>query len=155
MILFIQLVGGVNMSLGENIRKARGNKSQIEVAKALAISANTLSAYERDRAVPTLEVFKNLCEVLDLSADSLLCINDVSNNPENKGRMLAHTFSNVREKLEMNQEKIAKLVGVSTGTWSKYETGNRTPPLKRFQMICKECKVSADYLLGLPQNKGD
>ncbi|MER2169459.1 MAG: helix-turn-helix transcriptional regulator [Psychrobacillus psychrodurans] len=146
------------MSLGENLRKARGSKSQIEVAKALAISANTLSSYERDRAVPSIEVFKNLCEILGLSADSLLCIKDISNNPENKGGMLAGKFANIRDNLGMSQKEIAKLVDVSTGTWSKYETGNRTPPLKRFQTICKECKVSADYLLGLSQknqNKGD
>lgn len=147
-------VGGANVSLGENIRKARGNKSQKEVAKRLSISANTLSAYEKDRALPSLEVFKNLCELLDLSADVLLCIEDTSNNPENKGRMLGNTFVNVRDKLEMNQEQIARLVGVSTGTWSKYESGNRTPPLKRLQKICKLCKVSADYLLGLTKDKG-
>lgn len=63
--------------------------------------------------------------------------------------MLDHKLSNLRDQLELTQEEMATLLDVSVGTWSKYETGNLTPPLNRLQQICETCKVSANYLLGL------
>lgn len=90
-----------------------------------------------------------MCRIYNLSADTLLDIDDISNTPTNEGKMLYHKLANLRDELELTQEKMVALLGVSVGTWSKYETGNLTPPLNRLQQICKTCKVSANYLLGL------
>jgi len=141
----------VIMSLGEKIRRARGRQTQAYLAEKLAVSVNTLSAYEKNRSLPSLEIFKQICKIYGLSADELLEIVDISNTPDNEGKMLDHKLANLRDQLDLTQEKMAALIGVSVSTWSKYETGNRTPPLNRFLQICKNCKVSADYLLGLKE----
>lgn len=128
---------------------ARGKLSQAYVAEVLTISVNTLSAYENNRALPPLDIFKKICQIFNLSADTLLEINDISNTPFRGRKLLEYNLINLRDQLEVTQEEMATLLTISVSTWSKYETGNRTPPLNRFQQICKTCKVSADYLLGL------
>lgn len=140
------------MNLGNNFRMARGKLSQADIANKLSISVNTLSAYENNRVLPSLEIFKKMCQIFTLSADTLLQIHDVSHTPSNKRDMLDYKLANIRDQLGFTQKEMADLIKVSVSTWSKYETGNRTPPLVRFQHICKNCKVSADYLLGI-QNK--
>ena len=141
--------GASIINLGNKIRNARGKQSQAYVAKVLTISVNTLSAYENNRSLPPLEIFKKICQIFNLSADILLEINDISNTPSWSGKMLDYKLANLRDQLEITQEEMATLLTISVSTWTKYETGNRTPPLNRFQQICRTCRVSADYLLGL------
>ncbi len=45
-----------------------------EIAKRLNIKQPTLSQYLSGRAMPALDTFANLCEILDLDANELLCI---------------------------------------------------------------------------------
>ena len=44
-----------------------------EIAKRLNIKQPTLSQYLSGRAMPALDTFANLCEILDLDANELLC----------------------------------------------------------------------------------
>ena len=48
--------------------------SQTELAKKLNIRQQTVSQYLSGRAMPALDTFANLCEILDLDANELLCI---------------------------------------------------------------------------------
>lgn len=140
------------MNLGKQIKLLRGKNSQQWLANNLSISINTLSAYENNRSLPSLEIFKNICILFNASADQLLEIKDISNTPKNQGNMLNDKLYNVRETLNLQQDEIATLINISISTWSKYESGFRVPPLQRFRDICNHCKVSADYLLGLQKN---
>ena len=60
--------------LGENIRSARKNKKlTIEILSELAgISESFLGTVERGESSISIETLVNLCQVLDVSADSLL-----------------------------------------------------------------------------------
>ena len=44
---------------------------------------------------------------------------------------------------------MAKALGVSPSTYNKYETNNQIPRLDFIQNICKQFKVSADWLIGV------
>lgn len=50
--------------------------SQTEIAKKLGISQSTVSKYMRLNKYPSIDTFANLCKILDVSADDILCIND-------------------------------------------------------------------------------
>lgn len=50
------------MTAGEKLRKLRGDKSQVAVAKDLMISDSALSAYETDERVPRDEVKIRIAE---------------------------------------------------------------------------------------------
>ena len=46
--------------------------SQKEIAAKLGVDPSTVSKYARGYAMPSLDVFANLCEILDVSADEIL-----------------------------------------------------------------------------------
>ena len=46
--------------------------SYAELAKELNITKATMSMYKHGKAVPSLETFDKLCDLLDVSADFLL-----------------------------------------------------------------------------------
>lgn len=48
--------------------------SQTELAKKLKIKQPTVSDYLHGKSMPALDTFANLCEVLDLDANEILCI---------------------------------------------------------------------------------
>ncbi len=50
--------------------------SQKEIATKLGISPSTVSKYIRLDKFPSIETFANLCKIIDVSADSILCLTD-------------------------------------------------------------------------------
>lgn len=62
------------MSLGKRLKRLRVEKglSQLEMAKALAISNVTLSQYESESRKPDIETLKRLSAFFNVSADYLL-----------------------------------------------------------------------------------
>ncbi len=49
--------------------------SQTKLAISLIVSKTTISRYKNGDCFPSLNVFANLCYVLDLDANEILCIN--------------------------------------------------------------------------------
>lgn len=60
--------------ISENIRREieTAGKSKSEIAKAIGVSAPTVSQYLSGRAQPTLATLSRLCSFLDCSADDIL-----------------------------------------------------------------------------------
>lgn len=48
--------------------------SQTALAKRIGVGQQTISEYLHGKAMPALDTFANLCKVLDVSADYLLCL---------------------------------------------------------------------------------
>ena len=53
-------------------------KSQTELAKLIGVKQQTIAQYLSGRALPALDTFANLCAVLDLDANEILCVSDYS-----------------------------------------------------------------------------
>ncbi len=49
---------------------------QTELAEKLKIKQQTIACYLSGRAMPALDTFANLCKVLDLDANEILCIGE-------------------------------------------------------------------------------
>lgn len=47
--------------------------SQTEIAKALGISQQTISCYLHKNKMPSLDTFANLCKLLDVDTNYILC----------------------------------------------------------------------------------
>ena len=60
------------VSFSERLCIARGEETQVEVAKAVGISQPTYNQYERGRAEPTLSTLIKLAEHFGVSIDYLL-----------------------------------------------------------------------------------
>ncbi len=50
--------------------------TQTELAKRVGIIQSSLGQYLSGRAMPSLDTFANLCAVLDLDANDILCLNE-------------------------------------------------------------------------------
>ena len=91
------LIGGVSMDLktiGKNIRKYRVMKKlrQEDLAERADLSVNYVGAIERGEKIPALETLLTIINVLEVSADMVLC--DVLNT----GYMVKNSM--LTEKLE-------------------------------------------------------
>ena len=64
----------LNEIILNNIKNEINNsgKKKSDIAKAIGVSAPTLSQYLSGRAQPTLVTLTKLCRVLDISADDIL-----------------------------------------------------------------------------------
>ena len=72
--------GGAKMITLENIRKElqqaikTSGKTQTQIAKELHVAQQTVQQYVSGRAMPGLDTLANLCVILDLDANEILCI---------------------------------------------------------------------------------
>lgn len=58
----------------------------------------------------------------------------------------------LREDRDLNQTKVAKMLGMSQTGYSKYETGENDVPTNILIKLSEFYDVSVDYLLGLTDN---
>ena len=59
----------------------------------------------------------------------------------------------LRKETGETQEDLAELLGVSRPQVSEIEQGNKGTSLERFALLCAHYNVSADYLLGLTDER--
>ncbi len=64
----------IRMRVAEAIKQS--GLTQTELARRLRIGQQTISHYVKGDKMPALDTFANLCAVLDLDANDILCIND-------------------------------------------------------------------------------
>lgn len=64
----------IHNKIKEAIRQS--GLTQTAIAKRLGVSQQTIAQYLSGRAMPALDTFANLCIVLDLDANDILCLND-------------------------------------------------------------------------------
>lgn len=59
----------------------------------------------------------------------------------------------LREDNDKTQQQIADYLGTSQTMYARYERGANELPIRHLISLCKYYHVSADYLLGLSNNK--
>lgn len=62
--------------------------------------------------------------------------------------MVYHRIRDLREDSDLNQTKVAKMLGMSQTGYSKYETGENDIPTAVLIKLAKFYNTSVDYLLG-------
>ena len=62
----------INKRLHEELTAS--GKSQTEIAQALEIKQQSVQQYLSGRALPSLDTFANLCEILELDPAYILCL---------------------------------------------------------------------------------
>jgi len=67
-------IDNIKIRLKETIKHS--GKTQKEIAEQIGVSRSQISCYLHNKKMPALDTFANLCKVLDVSADDILCIND-------------------------------------------------------------------------------
>ena len=59
----------------------------------------------------------------------------------------------LREDSDKTQKEVADYLGTTQQVYSRYEKGENEIPGRHIISICKYYNVSADYILGLSENK--
>ena len=62
--------------------------------------------------------------------------------------MLSSRLKELREKMRITQEELAKRLDIPRGTYAHYELGKREPDNSMLLKIAEHFNVSTDYLLG-------
>lgn len=65
---------------------------------------------------------------------------------------LHERLKQAREDRDMSQADVAAALGTNRQQVSRYETGAQDMTASRLAAVCRLLGVSADYLLGLPQD---
>ncbi len=65
---------------------------------------------------------------------------------------IGEKIRNLREEKELNQTELGKKIGMTQRKLSYIECGKCEPNIDDLKAICAFFDISADYLLGLPQN---
>lgn len=66
-------------------------------------------------------------------------------------REYAQRIRDLRIDHDMSQAQIAIILGTTKNQVGKYERGEQEMPIKHLLTLCSYYKVSADYVLGLPE----
>lgn len=62
-------------------------------------------------------------------------------------------LAELREDHDLSQSEMARILGVSQATYSRYETGRLDIPSQTLIALARYHGVSVDYLLGLSERK--
>ena len=65
---------------------------------------------------------------------------------------LHQKIRDMREDRDEKQETLARMLKITNQQYSLYETGKREFKLRHIAALCQHFGVSADYLLGLPDD---
>lgn len=65
----------------------------------------------------------------------------------------AHKIRDLRIDHDLSQAQIAEIIGSTKNQVGKYERGEQEMPIKHLLTLCNYYKVSADYVLGLPEGR--
>ena len=68
-------------------------------------------------------------------------------------REYAQKLRDLRIDHDKSQAQIAIVLGTTKNQVGKYERGEQEMPIKHLITLCNYYDVSADYILGLPQNR--
>lgn len=65
----------------------------------------------------------------------------------------AQKIRELRTDHDLSQMQIALILGTTKNQVGKYERGEQEMPIKHLLTLCEYYKVSADYVLGLPEGR--
>ncbi|MCL4495092.1 MAG: helix-turn-helix domain-containing protein [Firmicutes bacterium] len=146
------------MTLGQRLRQARLQKglTQAEVAQHLGVTQHSVSAYESDRIQLSAEKLTKMAQLLDVSVDYLLGMDDHESEveaPPSVGlaalnwAMIGTKLGQLRHQRGISLEQAAELVTTSVSEWQRWESGRWPISLDILSRIAKAFGVSLSYFL--------
>lgn len=82
----------IQLKLTEAIKHC--GMTQTALAKKLGVSQQTISHYVKGDKMPALDTLANLCVILDLDANDILCVNQTANNNKNNINISGNYINN-------------------------------------------------------------
>lgn len=144
----------IKMIYNDRLIELRENNDlkQYDVAKVLQMHKGVYNQYEREYTIIPIKHLNTLCNYFNVSFDYIFgftnAINYTNNKYEIDKKLSGERLKEFRKVNKLTQEKLAKKLNVSRTTITEYERGTNIIATPFLYTICKDYKVSADYLLG-------
>ena len=120
----------------KGLRK-NANLTQIELAKIFNIANGTVGNWESGNRQPDYAMLQKIADFFNVSIDYLI--------GGYKGENM--NLKKLRLEKGLNQEDVAKYLGVTQQAYANYERGARQPDYAMLQKIADFFNVSIDYLI--------
>lgn len=146
--------------IGVLLRQARqdAGKSLKECGQVLSVSSSTISAIEHGKRHVSLPELEMLAYYLQVPLDYLLDPEAAPDSPEPqevpgaetlllRQRIIGTLLRQARLKLDLNQAKLAKQVGLSQRHLSQYEQGTSPIPVVELEALSQALGVPLSYFL--------
>lgn len=128
------------------------NLTEEDVANILGVKQQTYSAYETERKVIPLKHLITLCKYYKVSLDYLTGLDNNKNGFYNYVTLdkvaIGKRIKHIRELNHLKQKVLAKSLNTSPSTISAYENGHNLIITAFAYQICRDYKVSFDWLVG-------
>lgn len=126
--------------------------SQIEIAKKLNISNSLYSRYERNAENIPIKTLIKISEIFNASIDYIFGFNNAkqykSSTNDINSKIAGTRLKEFRKKQKLTLEKLAQELNTTKSVICNYERGRNFIASPFLYTICKNYKISADYLLG-------
>lgn len=130
--------------------------TQEELGYVFGVSRKTISGWETSSNIIPFSKLIKFCNLYDYSLDFVMGL--TRNNKKNSAKIKSNKnliglrLKDLRNSLNLSQEKFANKCGLSQTTYSHYETGFNLITTTNAYSICKNYNVSMDWLVGRTNN---
>ena len=121
---------------------------QKELADRLGVERSTITAYERAARFPPPEKLASIADFFQVSVDYLLGRSSDDRALDDEPAMFGDRLRALRERKELTQSELGKIISASKQTISNYENGVSSPDHDALGQLADFFGVSTDYLLG-------
>ena len=153
-----KLLLGDKYMIDNNLKYAREEleMTQEELGFVFGVSRKTISGWETaNNPIPFSKLIK-FCNLYDYSLDFIMGFTrkNTKYNTQIKitKKQLGMRLKDLRDSLNLSQQKFANKCGISQTTYSHYETGLYLITTISAYYICKKYNISMDYILGRINN---
>ena len=137
--------------LNERIRSLRvsHNLSQVELAKKLNVSKQSVSNWENDNILPSIEMLVEIAKLFSVSTDYLLGLDDLHTEETLYPLLPFHErLRNLLKSHGISQGKLQRELPLSSSALYGWLSGKRQPALVSLVRLCEYFDCSVDYLIG-------
>lgn len=127
---------------------------QKDIAAKIGISQQTYSTWEKGTKIIPLKHLNSLCNYYNVSMDYVLGLSNTKITSDivrvdtlNK-KLIGQRIKLIREKHKLTLRDLADELNTTSSTVSAYETGKTLILTAFVYQICKEYKISIDWLCG-------
>ena len=126
--------------------------SQNKIANLIDLDSGTFSNYENEKIIIPLKHLNTLCNYFNVSIDYIFELTNIKNYNNINNNIdkieVGKRLKNFRKENKLTQEKLANLLNTTHSVISAYEKGKNLIATPFLYTICKNYKISADYILG-------
>lgn len=148
----------IPMNYGDNLKKLRieKNLTQKEIAKILNIAKQTYNHYELQENILPIKHINTISNFYNVSIDYILGLTSTPNYPNSKKGInnieAGNRLKEFRKENKLTQVKLASILNTTFSSIAFNEKGRNLIATPFLYTICKNYKISADYLLGKIDN---